>query len=113
MPTPYERILSVTHAATQVELARILGIRQSSISSVAVRGESVPPSWLLTLFFMYRINPEWVLTGIGDRFVTTTDTPPKSLPRPELLDGISTETLAAELLRRVRAPGVPEYKTSP
>lgn len=43
------RMYVVTHTKTQVELAKILGIRQASVSE-AKRRKAIPAEWLLTLF---------------------------------------------------------------
>ena len=53
--------LRVTHR-TQVVLADILDIRQSSISD-AKRRASIPAEWLLHLYMQYNIRPEYILNG--------------------------------------------------
>lgn len=53
---------------TQFELADFLGVRRASISDAKRRG-SIPSEWLLTLLRKKRINPAWVLTGEGSRFL--------------------------------------------
>lgn len=60
----WSRILSVTGAKTQIELARIFDIRQSSISD-AKRRKSIPDSWLVQLVLRYEVSPAWILHG-GD-----------------------------------------------
>lgn len=45
----FERIKLVTRAHTQAQIAKILDIRQSSISEAKKRN-AVPSDWLLTLF---------------------------------------------------------------
>jgi len=57
-----ERIKRATGARTQVDLAAILGIRQSSISD-AKRRQSIPADWLLKLYRSHGLNPDWVTTG--------------------------------------------------
>jgi hypothetical protein len=57
-----ERIKRATGARTQVDLAAILGIRQSSISD-AKRRQSVPADWLLKLFRSHGLNPDWITGG--------------------------------------------------
>jgi len=54
-----ERIKRATGARTQVELAAILGIRQSSISD-AKRRRSIPADWLIKLYRSHGLNPDWV-----------------------------------------------------
>lgn len=57
-----KRILSETGLKTQVQLASLLGIRQSSISDAKRRG-SIPADWLLKLFFTRNLNPDYLLNG--------------------------------------------------
>ena len=58
-----ERIKKATGARTQVQLAEILGIRQSSISD-AKRRNSVPADWYLKLYRIYGLNPDWLADSI-------------------------------------------------
>jgi len=60
--TIYERIKRATNITTQVQLAGILDIRQSSISDAKRRG-SVPPDWILKLMENHSVNPAWVKYG--------------------------------------------------
>lgn len=57
-----DRIKKATRTRTQVELAEVLGIRQSSISD-AKRRQSVPADWLIKLYRKLGINPDWLLAG--------------------------------------------------
>lgn len=59
-----ERIREITGKRTQVELAAVLNIRQSSISD-AKRRRSIPAEWLVRLLRQYGTNPDWILTGLG------------------------------------------------
>lgn len=113
--SPLDRIFQVTGCRTQTQLARLLGIRQSSISDAKKRN-SIPPEWLLTLFRLRRINPDWITNGTGPRHVTSKEiSDPDDLPHPELLNDqtihqsilrcFPSEDLADELLRRCRKPG--------
>ena len=52
----YERIKLATNSRTQVELAEVLDIRQSSISD-AKRRNSVPGDWFMKLFEKFGLNP--------------------------------------------------------
>ena len=73
----YERICEVTGARTQVELANLLAIRQSSISD-AKRRNSIPADWYMKLFEKLGINPNWLKYGIGSRYLNSqsaADTP--------------------------------------
>ncbi|WP_027186131.1 LexA family transcriptional regulator [Desulfovibrio inopinatus] len=57
-----ERIKKATGTRTQVELAKILDIRQSSISD-AKRRKSIPSDWLIKLFRSHGLNPDWITSG--------------------------------------------------
>lgn len=52
---------------TQVDMAELLGIRQSSVSD-AKRRDSIPDGWLVPLQMRYDLNPRWILTGHSDMF---------------------------------------------
>lgn len=60
----YERIKLATNCRTQVELAELLNIRQSSISD-AKRRDSVPGDWYMKLFEHFGLNPDWLKYGVG------------------------------------------------
>jgi len=60
----YSRILSVTNCITQMELATVLEISQSSISD-AKRRASIPDTWLIILFDKFRLNPDYLRCGTG------------------------------------------------
>jgi len=63
-----DRIKRSTGVRTQVELAAILGIRQSSISD-AKRRDSVPADWYLKLFRSHGLNPDWLAEGVEPMFL--------------------------------------------
>lgn len=62
------RIQLVTGAQTQVQLAEVLGVRQSSISD-AKRRSSIPAEWQLKMLNGYGIMPKWIMTGLGPQHV--------------------------------------------
>lgn len=64
----FARIFKAAECRTQLELAEFLNIKQSSVSD-AKRRQTVPSEWLVKLFEKKRINPEWLRTGIGGKFV--------------------------------------------
>ncbi len=66
----YERIRFATNTRTQVELANILEIRQSSISD-AKRRKSIPADWFIKLFDKYGLNPDWLRLGFGPMYLRT------------------------------------------
>ena len=63
-----DRILAATGTKTQMQLAELLEVRQSSISDAKRRG-SVPAPWLVTLLRTHNLNPDWVLTGEGPMYL--------------------------------------------
>lgn len=64
----FDRIKKATGMRTQVEIAKLLDIRQSSISD-AKRRQSIPDSWLIKLFQLYNLNPNWLLDGEAPQFL--------------------------------------------
>lgn len=55
----YKRILFAANCQTQMELAAILEISQSSISD-AKRRQSIPSDWLIKLYDRFGVNPDWL-----------------------------------------------------
>lgn len=80
MLTPLERFFEAAGCRTQTELAKFLGIRQSSIADAKKR-KAIPADWLLTLWRKKGINPDWIVTGRGARLLIPADyeCPDKSL----------------------------------
>lgn len=66
----FERIKLATNTRTQVELAEVLDIRQSSISD-AKRRNSVPSDWYMKLFEQFGLNPDWLKKGSGPMYLRT------------------------------------------
>ena len=66
----FERIKLATNTRTQVELADVLDIRQSSISD-AKRRNSVPADWFMKLFEQFGLNPDWLKKGNGPMYLRT------------------------------------------
>ena len=92
----YARICEVCGMKTQTELSAYLGIRQSSISD-AKRRMTVPAAWLLTLLTREGVNPTWILTGEGSKFLVPASLPPSA---PTLL---LVRLAGPELEQRIRA----------
>lgn len=65
----FERIARALGIETQLELAAILNIRQSSISDAKRRGV-IPGEWALKLYRAYRLNPRWVYDGLPPVFLS-------------------------------------------
>ncbi|WP_300160620.1 S24 family peptidase [Solidesulfovibrio sp.] len=64
----FDRIKKSTGMRTQVEIAKLLDIRQSSISD-AKRRQSIPDSWLIKLYQIYNLNPNWIIDGETPQFL--------------------------------------------
>lgn len=64
-----ERIKKVFGVRTQVQLAEVLDVRQSSISD-ARRRCSIPAGWLLKIWRLSGYSPDWIMDGddCGHRF---------------------------------------------
>ncbi len=76
-----DRIKDATGKRTQVELAGILDIRQSSISD-AKRRNSVPADWYMKLFRKYGLNPDWLADGKGPKYIKTIEGEYKTFDEP-------------------------------
>ena len=92
----YARICEVCGMKTQTELSAYLGIRQSSISDAKQR-MMIPAAWLLTLLTREGVNPAWILTGGGSKFLV-----PASLP-PSASTLLLARLAGPELEQRIRA----------
>jgi hypothetical protein len=90
-----ERLHEVFGTRTQVQLAEVLEIQQSSVAD-AVKRRSLPLRWLLLALALKDIDPVWIMTGRGCRYRL-----PSELPRP--MDVAALRQLhAEELLGRLR-----------
>ncbi|MDL2279172.1 helix-turn-helix domain containing protein [Desulfovibrio sp. OttesenSCG-928-G11] len=68
----YRRVFEAAECRTQVALAELLEIKQSSISD-AKRRKSIPSDWRVKLFEKKRVNPEWILYGEGTKYLISAD----------------------------------------
>ncbi len=66
----FDRIKLATNTKTQMELADVLDIRQSSISD-AKRRNSVPADWYMKLFSRFGLNPDWLKNAVGPMYLRT------------------------------------------
>lgn len=101
------RIQLVTGCGTQQELAEFLGIRQSSISDAKKRG-SIPSDWLLSLWRKKGIDPDWILTGQGSRWLKSVEcaedirSPTVYIKEIKPPEECSVEELMTEVVKRVQ-----------
>jgi phage repressor protein C with HTH and peptisase S24 domain len=63
-----ERIKKATGARTQVQLAEVLDVRQSSISD-AKRRCSIPSDWFLKLYRSHGLDPDWLAEGVEPVYI--------------------------------------------
>ena len=68
----YRRVFEAAECRTQVELAALLKVKQSSISD-AKRRKSVPSEWLVKLFEKKQINPDWIRCGASAKYLAPVD----------------------------------------
>ncbi len=102
------RIQEVTGKKTQEALADFLGIRQSSVAAAKRRGK-IPADWLVTIIRAKDVPPEWILTGLGPRYIRTPtpgtyetgDVAQERWNEEKALHGLSSKALADELIRRI------------
>lgn len=99
------RLHEVCGTRTQMQLAEFLGVRQSSISD-AKRRQTIPDGWLINALRRTNVDPDWILTGIGERWRVLSDEYSRPVDRAEIEAGIRAEldTLdAGQLITRLRA----------
>lgn len=82
----YQRACAASGAATQMELARILGINRSAITQAKNR-DAVPEKWLLALSRKFAVSPDWLEHGA--KCPKTVLTPLKLNPRSDRSDVIA------------------------
>jgi len=63
-----ERLIEASECRTQKELAEFLGVKPPAVAA-ARRRKTIPSSWLITSLRMRGVNPDWVITGNGPRFL--------------------------------------------
>ncbi len=64
-----KRIYECTGTKTQKELAKALGVQQSTISTLQKK-QSIPDSWLITLLKKYSVNIDWIENAVGPKFLS-------------------------------------------
>ncbi len=66
------RVFEATGCRTQLELAEMLQLRQSSIADAKRRGK-IPAEWLVAILSRFGVNPEWITTGAGPKYLVPSD----------------------------------------
>ena len=67
-----KRVFEATGITSQAELASILNINRSAITQ-ARKKDSIPDKWILQLYRSFGLNPDWVETGMGQKFQKKSD----------------------------------------
>jgi phage repressor protein C with HTH and peptisase S24 domain len=63
-----QRVFEATGIASQTELASALKINRSAITQ-ARKKDSIPDKWILQLYRIFGISPDWIETGSGPTFL--------------------------------------------
>ena len=63
----FERIKEACGAKTDMDLARILEIKHSSIASARKR-KSLPPRWFIDISNRYGVSADWLIFGEGPKY---------------------------------------------
>lgn len=66
--TFYKRVREALGIHSQMELAAILGLNRSAITQ-AKKKKGIPDKWILNLFRLHGVNPDWIETGKGQVFL--------------------------------------------
>lgn len=66
-----KRIYETTGIQSQNELAQALHINRSAITQ-ARRKNAIPEKWLVQLYRLFGLNPDWVEKGVGPTFIKPT-----------------------------------------
>lgn len=93
------RMYMITGAKTQIELAALLNIKQASIANSKKR-QNVPDRWLLRLLCRLNVNPNWILTGKGERYMSAAP-PEEPVDALEVIRNMPTRALVRELVKRM------------
>lgn len=64
-----KRVFEATGLRSQNEMASAMGINRSAISQ-ARNKNAVPEKWLLQLYRLFGLNPDWLAFGSGPTFLT-------------------------------------------
>ena len=64
----FKRIQQVTGVKNQSKLAELLGYHDMTISA-AKRRRTIPAAWLVKLLRTHSVNPDWIITGRGPRYL--------------------------------------------
>lgn len=102
----FRRVFEAAECRTQVELATLLEIKQSSTSDAKKR-KAISAEWLMKLFEKKRINPDWIRYATGAKYLALADAeqsmphivriteirPPQECSAQELFNGLVRRAL--------------------
>ena len=97
----FRRISEKTDIATQMDLAKALGVNRSAITQAKIR-DAVPSKWILALSRQYGISPDWLEFGAESSEVLR-NAPPNPIFRP--IPDIAIETVMIPKVRAVLCAG--------
>ena len=63
-----QRVFEATGFSSQNELANAIGVNRSAITQARKKG-SIPDKWILKLYRLYGLNPDWIEAGIEPIFL--------------------------------------------
>ena len=78
-----QRVFDATGMSSQTELAAALKINRSAITQ-ARNKDSIPEKWILRLYRMFGLNPDWLEGGDGEQYLKSppgSDTEFKNIPK--------------------------------
>jgi phage repressor protein C with HTH and peptisase S24 domain len=106
----YTRVVKNTDIATQMDLARTLGVNRSAITQAKNR-DAVPQKWILALSRRYGLSPDWLESGDGGRDGRRLPSRERGLPPPNA--GLETVLVPKVTARLCAGGGSFELETVP
>ena len=92
----FDRLRLAGVAASQSELARLLGLGRAAIS-LAKRKDKVPDRWVLELAQRFGLNPVWLKSGLGRQYAPASSAFSSSGVEPSAGEFVSVPKVAARL----------------
>lgn len=98
----FKRVAERTDIATQMDLARSLGVNRSAVTQAKVRN-AVPSKWILALSRLYGLSPDWLEFGRESTKGQTLSG--IRLPSPVTLPGVTLETVMVPKVKAALCAG--------
>jgi phage repressor protein C with HTH and peptisase S24 domain len=67
-----QRVFQATGMNSQTQLAEALGVNRSAITQ-ARKKDSIPARWILQLYRLFGLNPDWLESGAGQTYLARSD----------------------------------------